>query len=30
MITVTAFKWAPPFAEGLVRELRVRWALEPA
>jgi glutathione S-transferase len=27
-IQVTAFKWVPPFAEGLVRDLRVRWALE--
>jgi glutathione S-transferase len=27
---VTAFKWVPPFAEGLVRDLRVRWALEEA
>jgi glutathione S-transferase len=30
MITVSAFKWVPPFAEGLVRDLRVRWALEEA
>ena len=30
MITVTAFKWVPPFAAGLVRDLRVRWALEEA
>jgi glutathione S-transferase len=30
MITVTALKWAPPFAQGLVRDLRVRWALEEA
>src|SRR5688572_27049832 len=30
MITVTAFKWVPPFAQGLVRDLRVRWALEEA
>jgi glutathione S-transferase len=30
MITVTSFKWAPPFARGLVRDLRVRWALEEA
>ena len=29
-IRVTAFKWAPPFAQGLVRDLRVRWALEEA
>jgi glutathione S-transferase len=27
-IRVTAFKWVPPFAQGLVRDLRVRWALE--
>ena len=25
---VTAFEWVPPFARGLVRDLRVRWALE--
>jgi glutathione S-transferase len=30
MITVTAFRWVPPFAVGLVRDLRVRWALEEA
>jgi glutathione S-transferase len=30
MIKVTAFKWVPPFAGGLVRDLRVRWALEEA
>ena len=30
MITVTAFKWLPPFAQGLSRDLRVRWALEEA
>jgi glutathione S-transferase len=30
MITVTAFRWVPPFARGLVRDLRVRWALEEA
>jgi glutathione S-transferase len=29
-IIVTAFKWVPPFAQGLVRDLRVRWALEEA
>lgn len=29
-ITVTGFRWAPPFARGLVRDLRVRWALEEA
>ena len=25
---ITAFRWVPPFAEGLVRDLRIRWALE--
>ncbi len=30
MITITAFKWIPPFAQGLARDLRVRWALEEA
>jgi glutathione S-transferase len=30
MITLTAFKWIPPFAQGLARDLRVRWALEEA
>ena len=25
---VTAFRWVPPFAEGLVRDIRIRWALE--
>lgn len=30
MITLTAFAWVPPFAQGLVRDLRVRWALEEA
>ena len=29
-IKVTAFRWVPPFAQGLVRDLRVRWALEEA
>jgi glutathione S-transferase len=29
-ITLTTFKWVPPFAQGLVRDLRVRWALEEA
>jgi len=29
-IRVTGFKWVPPFAQGLVRDLRVRWALEEA
>jgi hypothetical protein len=26
MIRVTTFRWVPPFAQGLVRDLRVRWA----
>ena len=30
MIRVTAFRWVPPFAQGLVRDLRARWALEEA
>ena len=30
MITVSAFRSVPPFAKGLVRDLRVRWALEEA
>jgi glutathione S-transferase len=30
MITISAFKWVPEFAQGLVRDLRVRWALEEA
>ncbi|WGM46725.1 hypothetical protein KOAAANKH_01598 [Brevundimonas sp. NIBR10] len=30
MVQVTAFKWVPPFAQGSVRDLRVRWALEEA
>lgn len=29
-IAVWGFKWIPPFAQGLVRDLRVRWALEEA
>src|SRR5215208_3429201 len=29
-IEISAFAWVPPFAEGLVRDLRVRWALEEA
>jgi glutathione S-transferase len=29
-IRLTAFKWAPPVAQGLVKDLRVRWALEEA
>src|SRR6202045_1026415 len=30
MITLVAVRWVPPFAQGLVRDLRVRWALEEA
>jgi glutathione S-transferase len=30
MITVSAFAWVPDFAQGQVRDLRVRWALEEA
>lgn len=30
MITITAFNNVPDFAKGLVRDLRVRWALEEA
>lgn len=29
-IEITAFRWVPPFAQGLVRDLRARWALEEA
>ncbi len=29
-IQVTALSWVPPFAQGYVRDLRVRWALEEA
>lgn len=29
-VTISAFNWVPPFARGLVRDLRVRWALEEA
>lgn len=29
-IQLTAFRWVPPFAQGYVRDLRVRWALEEA
>jgi glutathione S-transferase len=28
--TVSAFRWVPPFAQGLVRDLRVRWAFHEA
>jgi glutathione S-transferase len=30
MITISAFRWVPGFAQGYVRDLRVRWALEEA
>jgi glutathione S-transferase len=30
MITLNAFRMVPPFARGLVRDFRVRWALEEA
>jgi len=30
MIRISAFRWVPPFAEGLVRDFRVRWSLEEA
>lgn len=29
-IAVWGFRWAPPFAQGLVRDLRVRWGLREA
>jgi glutathione S-transferase len=29
-VEVSAFSWVPPFAQGYVRDLRVRWALEEA
>jgi glutathione S-transferase len=29
-IEITAFEWVPDFAQGVVRDLRVRWALEEA
>ncbi|MEZ6022555.1 MAG: glutathione S-transferase family protein [Hyphomonadaceae bacterium] len=30
MITISAFAWVPEFAQGQVRDLRARWALEEA
>src|SRR5260221_13147329 len=30
MITLAAFRWVTPFAQGLVCDFRVRWALEEA
>lgn len=29
-VRISAFTWVPPFARGLVRDLRVRWALDEA
>ncbi len=29
-IETAAFAWVPPFAQGVVRDIRVRWALEEA
>ncbi len=29
-IEIAAFRWAPPAAQGYVKDLRVRWALEEA
>ena len=29
-IEITALQWVPPGAQGLVKDLRVRWALEEA
>jgi glutathione S-transferase len=29
-IRLCAFRWVPPFAQGLARDFRVRWALEEA
>ena len=29
-IEITAFQWVPDFAQGVVRDLRARWALEEA
>jgi glutathione S-transferase len=30
VITISAFKWVPEFAQGQVRDLRARWAVEEA
>jgi glutathione S-transferase len=30
MIVLSAFRWVPPFAQGFVRDVPVRWALEEA
>jgi glutathione S-transferase len=29
-VRISAFNWVAPFAQGYVRDLRVRWALEEA
>ena len=29
-VRISAFNWVPPFAQGHVRDLRARWALEEA
>jgi len=29
-VRISAFDWVPPFAQGQVRDLRPRWALEEA
>ncbi len=29
-ITLTAFRWVPPMVQGIVRDVRVRWAVEEA
>ena len=29
-VRISAFRWVPPFAQGHIRDLRVRWALEEA
>ena len=29
-IEITAFNWVPPFAQGYVKDVRIRWALEEA
>ena len=27
-IKISAFQWVPDFAQGMVRDIRIRWALE--
>ena len=29
-ITISAFAWVPPFAQGYVKDIRARWALAEA